>query len=145
MTAPRVLIAIGPSMYAEALAFSLRKHRPRAEVSLIEPYGDLEAEARRARPHLIVATRVPRAAREGAFWVEVAEPIGGEGPKGLGAEISADGYSRSVGDLSTGHVLKALDRAEEELVLGRGHAQVRSKGGGPVSGRARPAEVHAGL
>ena len=36
MTAPRVLISIGPSMYAEALAFSVRKHRPRAEVSLLD-------------------------------------------------------------------------------------------------------------
>ncbi len=138
MTAPRVLIAIGPSMYAEALAFSLRKHRPRAEVSLIEPSGDLEAEARRTRPHLIVASRVPRAAREGAFWVEVAKPIGGEGPKNLGAEISADGYSRSVGDLSTEHVLKALDRAEEELVLGRGHTQSHAQGHAKVHSEGGP-------
>jgi hypothetical protein len=128
MTAPRVLISIEPGMYAEALAFSLRKQRPRAEVSLIGPSEDLEAEARRSRPHLIVANRVPPAARAGAcFWVEVAEPVGGEGARALGAEISADGRSGSVADLSTGDVLEALDRAEEELVLGRG----RARGGGP--------------
>ena len=124
MTAPRVLIALEPSMYAETLAFSVRKHRPRAEVSLLDPSsGDLEAEARRARPHLIVANWVPRAARSGCFWVEVVEPVGGEGAKALGAEISADGYSRSVANVRTEHVLAALDRAEEELVLGRGHPQ----------------------
>ena len=127
MTAPRVLISIVPSMYAEALAFSLGKQRPRAEVSLIGPSGDVEAEARRSRPHLIVANRVPPEARAGCFWVAVAEPAGGGGAKALGAEISADGYSRSVANLSTGDVLEALDRAEEQLVLGRGHVQ---EGGG---------------
>lgn len=122
MPPPRVLTSITPSMYAEVLAFSLRKHRPRAGVSLLDPSGDLGVEARRRRPHLIVANRVPREAREGAFWVEVAGPVGGEGPKTLGAEIAADGCSRSVGDVHTEHVLEAPDRAEE-LLLGLGHAQ----------------------
>jgi hypothetical protein len=115
MPTPRVLISIEPGMYAEALAFSLREQRPRAEVSLLGPSEDLEAEVRRARPHLIVANRVPPAAREGRFWVEVARPVGGGGAKVLGAEISADGYSRSVENVSTGDVLAALDRAEEFL------------------------------
>ena len=130
MTAPRVLLAIGPRMYAEVLAFSFSQRRPRAEVSLLDPSGDLEEEVRRLRPHLIVANRVPPEAREGAFWVEVAEPVGGEGPKTLGAEIAADGYSRSVGDVRTEHVLAALDRAEEQLILGLGHAQGGTQGGG---------------
>ena len=121
MPAARVLIAIAPRMYAEALAFSLRKHRPHARVTLLGPSEDVEAEARRARPHLIVANRVPRAARAGAFWVEVAEPMEGEGTKRLGAEISANGYSGSVANVSTGDVLAVLDRAEE-LLLGLGHA-----------------------
>jgi hypothetical protein len=128
MPTPRVLISIGPSMYAEALAFSVRKHRPRAEVSLLDPLGDLEAETQRLRPHLIVANRVPPGAKAGCFWVEVAEPVGGEGAKALGAEISADGYSRTVADVRTEHVLAALDRAEDELLLGLGHAQ----GGGVI-------------
>src|SRR5918998_2573018 len=90
---------------------------PPARVTLLCPSEDVEAEARRARPHLIVANRVPRTARAGCFWVEVAEPIGGWGAKRLGAEISADGYSGSVANVSTGDVLEALDRAEEQLVL----------------------------
>ena len=109
-------------MYAETLAFSLRKHRPHAEVMLLGPAEDLAAEARRARPHLIVANRVPSATRADRFWVEVAEPVEGGGPKTLGALISADGYSRSVDDVRTEHVLVALDRAEE-LLLDLGHAQ----------------------
>ncbi len=129
MPAARVLIAIEPAMYAEAPAFYLRKHRSHTQVTLLGPSEDVEAEARRAKPHLIVANRVPRAARAGCFWVEVAEPIGGGGVKALGAEISADGYSRSVVNVGTGDVLAALDRAEEQLVLGRGHTQ--EGGGGP--------------
>jgi hypothetical protein len=121
VTAPRVLIAIWPPMYAEVLAFSVRKHRPHAEVSLIDPSEGIEAAALRVRPHLIVAHRVPPAARAGAcFWVEMEEPVGGGGAKALGAEISADGLSGSVADVRTGDVLEALDRAEE--LLGPGHA-----------------------
>ncbi len=81
MPPPRVLISIGPAMYAEALAFSVCQLRPHAEVSMLDPSGDLGAEARRTRPHLIVANRVPRGSRVGAFWVEVAEPVGGGGPR----------------------------------------------------------------
>ena len=123
MTAPRVVISIEPPMYAEALAFSLRKQRPHAEVMLLGPAEDLAAEARRARPHLIVANRVPPEAKAGGacFWVEVAEPVGGGGSKALGAEISADGLSGSVANVGTGDVLAALDRAED-LLLGPGRA-----------------------
>ncbi len=104
-------------MYAEALAFSLRKHHPDAQVSVLGPSDVLEEEARRLRPHLIVANRVPAEAKEGGcFWVEVDESVGGSGAKARGARISANGYSRSVPDVSTGHVLAALDRAEEELL-----------------------------
>ena len=123
MPAPRVIISMGTPMYAEALAFSLGKHRPRAEVSLLDPSEGLRAEARRVRPHLVVANRVPREAKAGCFWVEVAEPVGGGGARALGAEISADGYSRSVAEVRTEHVLAAFDRAEEELLLGPGRAQ----------------------
>ena len=127
MAAPRVLISIEPPMYAEALAFSLCKHRPLAEVSVLGPSDDLGEEARRLRPHLIVANRVPAEAGAASFWVEVDEPVGGAGAKALGAEISAEGYSGSVANVGTGDVLEALDRAEDELILGRGHAQ---EGGG---------------
>ena len=115
MPAPRVLVSIAPPMYAEALAFSLGKHRPRAEVSVLDPSDDLDGEARRLRPHLIVANRVSASARAACFWVEIAEPAGGAGAKALGAEISADGHSGSVANVSTGDVLAALDRAEELL------------------------------
>lgn len=121
MAAPRVLVALEPNLHTAGLASLLGEHRPLTEVSLLGPSEDVEAGVLRVRPHLIVANRVPPAARGGAFWVEVAQLVGGEGPKAQGAEISADRYSKTVADVRTEHVLAALDRAEEEL-LGPGRA-----------------------
>jgi hypothetical protein len=112
----RVLVAIDPFLYGEVLAFSLRKQRPRAEVTLLASSEDLAAELERARPHLVVANRVPPSAKARSFfWVEVDAS---RGPTSLDAEISADGYSGSVADVRVEHVLAALDRAEEELLAG---------------------------
>jgi hypothetical protein len=94
------------------LAFSLKEHRPEAEVSLVGSRDDLMTEVERTGARLIVANEVPPEARETGFWIEASEARWGEG---LGAEISADGYSRSVRDLRIKHLVEALDRAEEEL------------------------------
>ena len=114
--APRVLIALEPRMYAEVIAFSIGKHRPRAEVSVLGPSEGLEDALLGVRPHLVVANRVPGTASGDIFWVKLDEPRAGEVLELLGADISADGYSRSVEDVTTAHVLAALDRAEKELV-----------------------------
>jgi hypothetical protein len=114
--APRVLIAIQPSMYAEVLAFNIGQHRPEAEVSVLGPSEQLEEVVLGVRPHLVVANRVRGTARGTIFWVVLDEPRAGEKLELIGAEISADGYSRIVEDVRTAHVLAALDRAEEELV-----------------------------
>jgi len=85
-------------------------------VSLLSSSEDLAAELERARPHLVVANRVPAAAKARSFfWVEVDAL---RGPTSLDAEISADGYSGSVADVRLEHVLAALDRAEELLAGG---------------------------
>jgi hypothetical protein len=112
-SAVRVIMAIEPRLYREVLAFSLREHRPEAEVSLVGSTDDLVAEVERTGAHLVVANEVPPEAREAAFWIEVSKARSG---KSLDAEISADGYSRSVPDFRVKHLVKALDRAEEELV-----------------------------
>jgi hypothetical protein len=116
-------------MYAEVLAFLVGQNRPRAEVSLVDPSEDLQKAAQSVRPHLVVANQVPNALREDPyfFWVEFDEPHAGEGAKLLGARISADGYSESVGNVGIEHVLAALDRAEEQLVL-KGPSRVRGTG-----------------
>ena len=120
VSAPRVLIAIEPRMYAEVLAFSIGQHRPHAEVSLLSPSEEIEDAVHRLRPHLVVAnSSVPQEAKEDAsfFWVEMDQARGDDGAKRLGARIEADGYSKDVADVSTAHVVEALDRAEGEFVL----------------------------
>jgi hypothetical protein len=114
--APRVLIAIQPSMYAEVLAFNIGQHRPEAEVSILAPSEGLEDAVLGVRPHLVVANLVRGTASGEIFWVNLDEPRAGEKLELLGADISADGYSRSVSNVTTAHVLAALDRAEEKLV-----------------------------
>jgi hypothetical protein len=108
-------------MYAEVLAFSIGRHRPHAEVSLLRPSEELEDAVQRLRPHLVVAnsSSVPQATKEDAsfFWVEMDQARAGEGAKRLGARIEANGYSNDVADVSTAHVVEALDRAEGEFVL----------------------------
>ena len=52
----RVLVANDPQVYREAIADALPKLRPLVEVSLAEP-EELEREAMRVRPHLILCSR----------------------------------------------------------------------------------------
>ena len=127
--ASRVLISMEPLMYAEALAASVLGRRPHAEVTLLGPSEDLATGVGRVRPHLVVANRVALGVREiVASWAEVAVPSWGEGPKGLAAEISADGTAtKRVEDLGIGDLLAALERAEELLL---GHAGADARGGG---------------
>jgi len=103
-------------MYAEVLAFNIAQHRPDAEVKVLGPSEQLEDALKRLRPHIVVANRDPRTSSEETFWVVLDEPRADDGLKRLGAQISADGYSRSVQDVRTEHVLAALERAEKELV-----------------------------
>ena len=65
--AVRVVIAVEPRMYREALAFSLTRNRPRAEVLLVDPPEDLAAEVERTGAHLVVANQVPSEVKETAF------------------------------------------------------------------------------
>jgi hypothetical protein len=130
LEAPRVLIALRPRMYAEVLAFSVGRDRPRAEVSVLDPSEDLEEAAVRLRPHPVVADRVPEVAREEGhlFWVEVNEPHANEGIEKLpGTSTSAEGYSESVREVRTEHVLGASDRAEEWLIP-KGRSRLRGTG-----------------
>jgi hypothetical protein len=109
----KVLLAIEPLMYREALAFYLRKHRPQAEVILASE-ETLKAEVERTKPLLIIANEPPATAKEAeTFWVVVRM-----GEQRIDADISVDGYSALVYDVSPRDLLAAVDRAVEELVEG---------------------------
>ena len=106
----RVLVAIEPHMYRQVLAFHFRQERPRADVVLASPQT-LHDEARRTRPHLIIADQVPPEFKEaGVFWVEVSND------DGLVATISADGYSTTIDDVSLQDFLAVVDKTQEELL-----------------------------
>jgi hypothetical protein len=109
VAAVRILVAFEPRMYREVLAFHLRQERPQSEVVLASPQT-LRDEAKRMRPHLIVANEVPPMLREMSFfWVELHT---GER---LVADIRADGYSTTIHDVSLQDLLAVVDKAEEEL------------------------------
>lgn len=108
MTLVRVLVALEPQMYREVLVFHIRKERPHSEVVLASPQT-LQAEAECMRPHLIIANEVPPLLREMGFWVEV------QANQGLVANISADGFSTTIHDVSLEELVAVVDKAEEEL------------------------------
>ena len=112
MTVARVLVAIEPQMYRQVLAFDIRKQRPRSAVVLASP-ETLETEAKRMMPHLIIANEVPPKLKEMCFWVEVH--TGGES---LNADVSANGISTTIYDVSLQDLLAVVDKAEEELAHG---------------------------
>jgi hypothetical protein len=107
-----VLVAIELQMYQEVLAFHFRQQRPQSEVVLACP-ETLEDEARRMKPHLIIANEVPPMLKEmGCFWVELH--TGGER---LDADISADGIT-TIHDVSLQALVAVVDKSEEVLAHG---------------------------
>jgi hypothetical protein len=108
----RVLVAIGPRMYGETIAFSLRNRRPQVEVDLAAR-ETLDSEALRLKPALVVCNEATPTVRELArCWVAIR--VG----KWLDAEINADGYSSIVRDVQIGDLVAAVDKvAEKEASL----------------------------
>ncbi len=97
-------------MYQEVLAFRPRQERPRSEIILGSP-ETLRDEAERTKPHLIVANEVPPELKEldSLFRVELNTSAG------LDANISANGCSTTIHDVSLEDLLGVVDRAKEVL------------------------------
>ena len=113
MTTISVLVAIDPLMYREVIAHAVRERRPQAEVRAAEP-EDLDGEARRLAPDLIVCNRATAAVRESAHsWVELeVRP----GPGSLDANVRVDSRPTTrVEQAEIGHVVAALDETERML------------------------------
>jgi len=109
----KVLVAIEPLMYQEVMASYLRHHRPQVEVILASE-ETLEAEVERVRPLLIIANEPSATAKEAeTFWVGIRI-----GEQRIDADISIDGYTATVKNVSPQDLLAAVDRAAEELVHG---------------------------
>ena len=116
MALVRVLVAIEPKMYQEVIAFHISQQRPQAVVALASAQT-LQAEAKRMRPHLIIASEVPPRLREQrgffCFWVEL------RADGRLDADIKTNGHSTTIRDVSLEDLVALVDKAEEEFA----HAQ----------------------
>lgn len=111
LVAVRVLVAIEPNMYQQVLAFHISHQRPNSDVTLASA-GTLQAEAKRTRPHLIIANEVPPELRDTGsfFWVTL------QADGSLDADINANnGYSTTIHDVSLEDLVAVVDKAEEEL------------------------------
>lgn len=109
----KVLIAIEPRSYREAIGEALRGFRPHLEVAVAEP-GDLPEEVRRFEPELVMADRaetIPTAGRLG--WVEF-RPY--ENPP---AKIHLGGRWRELKEIDLPDLLSVVDEADELVRTGR--------------------------
>ena len=115
MALVRVLVAIEPKMYQEVLASHISHQRPKADVALASRQT-LQAEAKRMRPHLIIASEVPPMLREQMgfcfFWAEL------HADGRLDADIKTNGCS-TIRDASLEDLVALVDKAEEELAHAR--------------------------
>ena len=115
----RVLVALSPQMYREAVALSIHRNRPGLDVRVASPEA-AEAEIGAFRPHLLVhndTAPIPEGALAGVpCRVEVLYS------DGLDTRASADGRSERIDDASVGDLLRLVDRATA-LAGGEGTVQ----------------------
>jgi hypothetical protein len=104
----RVLIAIYPRMYGEALAYALKKDRPQAEVVRVEP-GELGGQPDGFDPQLVVCNgptdEVVKALAPSR--VELSYEAGG-----ITATVCLGGRRSRVEDVGVEDVLAMVDEAE---------------------------------
>lgn len=100
----RVLVANEPLSYREALARTLQKLRPQAEVRQTEP-EELEASLKSFRPELVLCSRLPEKLPAGPRgWVELY-------PGGSGSSTLVLAEERAeIPDVQLVDILSVLDR-----------------------------------
>ena len=109
----RILVAIAPRSYREALALSLQRHRPNAEVRIATP-AVLDREVERFEPHVVVCNDgvTEKVRKSVPSWVEIMFH------DSLNANVSVDARTSTVEDIATDDLLAVVDETEE-LVLRR--------------------------
>jgi hypothetical protein len=116
----RVLISIAPRSYRESLALVLQRSRPDSDVRIVSS-DRLEAEAQSFEPHMVVCNDEP--------YPELADIIHSRVEilfiDDLHANISVDGQSETIRDVSVEDVLKVLDRTRVSI----SDAEVQALGG----------------
>jgi hypothetical protein len=109
----RVLVALVPRMYRQAIALSIQRGRPGLVDVRLAPPEEAEAELASFRPHLLVhndstgeLVSIPEAALEAVpYRLEVLYS------DSMDVRISADGLLTELRDASTEDLLGAVDGA----------------------------------
>ena len=100
----RVLVALSPRMYRQAMTLSIHRNRPGLDVRAAAA-GEIEA----FRPHLLVhndTAPIPEGALDGVpCRVEVLYS------DSMSARAHVDGRTEEVGDMDVGGLLRVVDRA----------------------------------
>jgi hypothetical protein len=104
----RVLVALSPRMYRQAVALSIHSNRPGLDVRAASPEA-AAGEIGTFRPDLLVhddTAPIPEGALAGVpCRVEVLYS------DSMDARVSADGRVERVGDMDLGGLLRVVDRA----------------------------------
>jgi hypothetical protein len=104
----RVLVALSPRMYRQALALPIHRNRPGLDVRAASQ-EDAAGEVAAFRPHLLVhddTAHIPEGALAGVpCRVEVLYS------DSMDARVSADGRLERIGDMDVGGLLRVVDRA----------------------------------
>jgi hypothetical protein len=104
----RVLVALSPRMYRQAIALSIQRGRPEMVDVRIAPPEAMEQQLASFRPHLLVCND-PRGDAHGGGWVmhrlEVIYT------NGMDARLHADGTITELRDASVDDLLRAVDEA----------------------------------
>ncbi len=106
----RVLVALSPRMYRQAVALSIHRNRPGLDVRASPP-EDAAVEIEAFRPHLLVhndTAPIPEGSLDGVpCRVEVLYS------DSMNARVRADGAVSEAHDMSTADLLRAVDGAAE--------------------------------
>jgi hypothetical protein len=108
----RVLVVLTPLMYREAIAYSLRQHRPALDLRSAAPEV-AEEELRSFAPHLLVHYDTdglePAALERVPSWVEIGYS------DSMDAWIYSEGHLKKYEDISTDILLGVVDEVAERL------------------------------
>ena len=106
----RVLVALSPRMYRQAVALSIHRNRPGLDVRAATP-EEAGREIAGFPPHLLVhndTAPIPEGSLDGVPWrVEVLYS------DSMNARVRADGTVSEAYDMSTEDLLRAVDGAAE--------------------------------
>ena len=113
----RVLVALSPRMYREAVALSIHRNRPGLVDVRLAPPEAAEAELASFQPHLLIHNDARDAGRSGAVPIPeaalktVPHHLAVLYSDGMDARLSADGRLTELPDASTEDLLRAVDAA----------------------------------